>query len=918
MKGGNVSEPYYRQDAKGVLKALDTHVKKGLTKSEARKRMHTHGLNQLPKHDANSALTAYLKQYKNIPVITLLFLSFVSFIAGENQASLVLFIVGFCNALISYSQDHKAIAPIALLNDYSENKVKVVRDSGAHYIGIERVVPGDIVFIQAGDLIPADMRIIEQSNLVIDQAVVGGNGTARKFTHALSGNVPTQDRHNQAYMGSRVTNGSAYGVVIATGKQTELGILLEQQNAAQSKPSPLQKELHTIALRSAQVTILICIALLPFAAHVSSGRHNIFVLIVMIAAAMIPLGLPAIIDASLARAAHVLGRYRILINKLSAVDSLGSSSVAFIAVDSMLMQPQVTATEIVTGQLPYRVGGNGFRPNGVIKNRHGKTVLKDDLKSMELLFACGVFTSDAQLLESHKTNADWKIIGNNADAALLTLARKAGLNENSLRQQHEEVKLFPYDAARKRLSSVRIYEDSDQLFVFVKGSPEHLLHRCDSLWTIHGKRRMSVKDRDQIDKQRHAWALDAKQSVGLAYKVLPKNTNLDTLTLEEAETNLTWLGAIALDQATHKEAQATLQKLSHTGVRTILHTDASTTIAEAIAQKLLAIKAKIPVAVISGEELQNLSEDRLLQMIASPNVILSQPNPSDYAKLVSLAAQHHIVSVVDTDDQHATTGDVNIGIGSLYTDISLATPRPNPLIKGILQSRSTYQNIQKSIASALASNVAQLIVIALSILTYITFDTPLALTIMQILAIDLVIELFPAIALAWDKPYIKNKALNHSHILTKGTLADILWSGTLIGALAFGNFIMFFMRNDLNLSAIDTYAPTLYAQATTLVFVTIVVCQIINILQRRSPHGLFTRQQFHNRALFIALIGSAVCIAAAVYNPIINSFLGTTTLYATDWLYVALAAAVFIVIREIQRYANTHHNRNHILELLKS
>lgn len=931
---GKANEPYYRLDTKHVLDLLESDIKQGLAGPEASERLGQYGPNQLQEIGKESPLRKYLRQFKDLMIVLLLVSMIISLILDDMRTAIVLFALVLFNTLIGFSQEFKAERLMESLERLVIAEAKVIRDGKRITIAANALVPGDIVYIEEGDSIPADLRILKESELSTnDFALTGESNPSRKFSHAISGNVELANRHNLVFMGTTVATGNGYGVVIGTGMQTELGRIANLSADTGADPSPLQKELNNIATRVTQGTVVLCTIILPFTIYMGLGIKNAFLYAIAIASSIIPQGLPAEINTALAQAASKLAKAKALVKKLSAVESLGATSVICTDKTGTLTKNQMTVEKLLIGHLPYSVGGTGYQPNGVIKNRHNKTIMQNDLDDLKLFFACGVFASNAHISAPDKDHADWYAIGDPTEGALQTLAHKAGLDASKLDTDHAELKEFTFDSARKRMSSIRVYDAKDHYYVFVKGAPESILHRCSDIWNIHSSRRITHKDRDLLDKQNHQWAKDAYRNLGFAYKILPKSTNLRKLTMEEAESDLTWLGMVAMVDPLRDEVPAAMEAAHRAHMNVSIITGDFAVTAEAIAKKAGLAKKGQSIIVVSGEELRQLDDGRVLHLAKRGGVIFSRVSPEDKLRIVELVKSSGTVVAVTGDGINDAPAlkraDIGVAMGRSGTDVAkqsaeivLLDDSFSTLVSAVQQGRVIFQNIKKATLSCFTSNAAELIVMLLSVAAFALFDAPFAMTVMQILAIDMIAELFPLAALGWDQAdgetmHDKPRSTK-AHILNPTTVLDLLWCGLLIGGFAFFNFAFFFTRHGVSLTSADVNYPELYAQATALTYITIVLCQLLNILQRRSRRGLFTRYQLHNKALAIAIGGSLFCVLNIIYNPLLNKYFGAAPLDTVDWLFALSAAGLFVLIRELQRHANTHHTRDHILELLRA
>ncbi len=931
--GGKVEQnlSYYRLSGEKVLKELESD-KKGLTVAEATKRLGKHGLNTLQELHKESSWHKYLRQYKDLMILLLIACVFISLFTGDKNTAIALIVLIFFNTIIGFSQEYKAEKLMESLELLVVPEAKVLRAGELIEIASSELVPGDIVYIEEGDSIPADLRLIDESELSTnDFALTGESNPSRKFTHAISAQVELANRHNLVFMGTTVATGHAHGAVISTGMQTELGRIASLSADTTTDISPLQREMNNIATRVTQGTVVLCAILMPLAIHFGLPFKAALLFAIGIASSIIPQGLPAEINTALAQAASKLAKARALVKKLSAVETLGATTIICTDKTGTLTKNQMTVEQLLIGRDSYHVTGTGYEANGTIL-QNGKKISREKLKDLSLFFVTGTFASNADVKPPDSEHATWHVIGDPTEGALITLSQKAGLDPEALDILSPELKEFAFDSARKRMSSIRQYGPHNQLYVFVKGAPENVLECSNEMWDHGHIRKLHQADRDFLMDKNTEAAKGAMRNLAYAFKVLPKGTNIKDLKMEDVESDLTYLGMVSMIDPVRDEVAEAMRDARKAHIKIAIITGDFALTAKAIAAKAgLSSKSK-EIAVVSGEELRQLDDVKVLQLVLGDGVIFSRVSPEDKLRIVELIkASGRIVAVTGdgiNDAPALKRADIGVAMGITGTDVAkqsaeivLLDDSFNTLVRAIQQGRVIFENIKKATLSCFTSNAAELVVNLTSLGAFIVFGFPLALTVMEILAIDMIAELFPLAALGWDKAdheLMSEKPRDpHDHILNKRSILDLLWCGILIGGLAFTNYAFFFWRHGIQAVDANVLTPEFYMKATALTYLTIVLCQLFNILQRRSQKGLFTRYQLHNKALWIAIAFSLFCIGNIIYNPVVAPYFGAGPLDPGDLLCAFGAAAVFVAVRELQRHANTHHTRDHILQLLK-
>lgn len=918
--GENKQLQCYRLSPDDTLARLHTSAK-GLSHTEAAERFEQFGPNALTMQGQEKWIVTYLRQFRDLMIVLLLVSALLSFYLGDARTAIVLMVLIFFNTTIGFLQEYKAEKLIESLEKLVVAKARAVRDGKEMEIAASEVVVGDVVRIEAGDSVPADLRVLTEDELSTnDFALTGESNPTRKFKHALGSDVPLSGRQNLLFMGTTVATGEGYGIVVATGMHTELGRIASLSQSTAVTLSPLQKETNNIATRVTQGTVILCAVLLPIAIHAGLAYKDAFLFAIGIASSIIPQGLPAEINTALAQAASKLAQARALVKRLSAVETLGATNVILTDKTGTLTKNEMTVEEILVGNTTYTVTGNGYEVNGTVQDASGKALSVPKLNDLELFFHTAALASNALVNPPDEEHASWHVVGDPTEGALITLARKAQINTDELHAAHAEQKEYAFDSARKRMSSVRVY--NGKRYLFVKGAPESILEQSIKLWDHGYQRSLTEKERERLLAYHEAHAAQAQRNLAFAFRVLPDTFDPQKQPLEEAEQNLTFLGIASMIDPLRDEVPAAMLAARQAHMSVSIVTGDFATTARAIAVRAKLADKPEHLTVIGGDELASLSDEQIVALVKRGGTIFSRVAPEDKLRIVALTQSSGMVVAVTGDGINDAPAlkraDIGVAMGVTGTDVAkqssdiiLLDDSFHTLVGAIQDGRTIFKNIQKGTLSCFTSNSAELVVNLVSLAAATAFHIPLALTVMQILAIDLVAELFPIAALGRDKPegdLMKEKPRKLSnHILNKQSVIDLLWCGIIIGGLAFANFLLFYWRQGLSAAHVDQHS-LINAQATSLTYLTIVLCQLANILERRSEHGIFTRYQLHNRLLWTAYGVSLLCVVLIIYSPL-NTYFGSAPLSFADWLFALLAAAIFITIREIERHTRTHSRR---------
>ncbi|MGF7229151.1 MAG: cation-translocating P-type ATPase [Candidatus Saccharibacteria bacterium] len=920
---------FYRLDPQQVLTDLQSRAD-GLTPTEAQERLQQYGGNNLHVGHTESWIVTYLRQFKDLMILLLLGSGALSFYLRDARTGTALLALVLFNTTLGFFQEFKAEKVMESLEKLVVSKASVYRDGAVIEVPSAELVVGDVVAVQEGDSVPADIRLLTEDELSTnDFALTGESNPTRKFLHAMIDEVPLANRHNLCFMGTTVATGQGTGVVIGTSMHTELGRIASLSQDTKHEDSPLQKEMNNIATRVTQGTVVLCAILLPIAIKSGLNLREAFLFAIGIASSIIPQGLPAEINTALAQAASKLARARALVKKLSAVETLGATSVILTDKTGTLTKNQMTIEQFLIGTHTYTVEGHGYEPLGDIADDTGKRLRESDRDALSLFFVTGAMASNAHINPPDAEHTTWYCIGDPTEGAAVNLAMKAGVDVATLNKRYPELKEFAFDAARKRMSSIRHYSRDGQLYVFVKGAPENILERCETVWE-HGKsRKLTHKDRTFLLAYNKELATKAMRNLAFAYRILPAGSDPTKIKLDETESHLTWLGMVSMIDPLREEVPEAMEAARQAHIKVSIVTGDYAITAQAIAARAGLTKNPDDIVVVSGQELQALSDVQVVALAQHGGVIFSRVAPEDKLRIVKLVRESkRIVAVTGdgiNDAPALKRADIGVAMGATGTDVAkqsaeiiLLDDSFHTLVGAVQQGRTIFQNIKKSTLCAFTSNAAELVVNLVSLAAATIFHVPLAMSVMEILAIDMVAELFPIAALGWDRAdgdLMHDAPRNpHDHILNKTAIMDLLWCGLLMGGFAFFNYMWFFHRHNVDASRLAITAP-LHMRATALTYLTIVLCQLLNILQRRSRDGLFSRYQLHNKQLWFAMALSGFCVLNIIYNPWVAPYFQAGSLDITDWLFALLAAALFIAIREFQRWSNAHHSREAVLAL---
>ncbi len=899
---------YYRLSPDEVLKQLKTRSK-GLSSQEAKERLEQMGGNQLAPAKHESVLITFLRQFKNLLVIMLLTSAAFSIYLKDAKTATILILIALMNASVGFFQEHKAETLMKSLEHLIVPKAKVMRDGTLAEVNSTELVDGDVIYLEGGDSVPADVRMLDETELSTnDFALTGESNPSRKFVHAISANVPLGNRHNILFMGTTVATGMGHGVVVGTGMNSELGRIASLSQTTKTEESPLQKEMNHLATRLAQGTVILAVLLTLIALKAHLGVHAAILFGIGIGAAMIPNGLVAEVSITLAQSASKLAKAKALVKKLSAVETLGATNFILTDKTGTLTKNEMTVTQLLIGRNKYDVTGTGYEANGKVVNEKGKELDEATIKDLELFFMTANLASNAKVDPPDSEHADWYVVGDPTEGALITLVRKAGFDTEKMQQDIPELKEFQFDSARKLLSSVR--KRNGQVVVFTKGAPESVIERSSELWDHGHIRKMTKADREFFKNYNEQQAEAAKRNLAFGYRILPKKAIKTKFVMEEVEQDFTFLGMVSMVDPLREAVPAAMESAHDAHIKVSIVTGDFPTTAKAIAQQA---GLSDNINIVLGDELPKLADSQILHLVEQGGAVFSRVAPEDKLRIVELVKKSgHVVAVTGdgiNDAPALKRADIGVAMGRTGTDVAkdaaeivLLDDSFGTLVGAVEQGRLTFKNIRKAARCALTDNAGELFTVLIGLATLSIFHTAPAIAAIQILAIDVVAQILPITALGWDaaqENLMREKPRNlNDHIVNKKAVGGFIGYGFMASILAYVNYLFFFARHHLSPENFNQALP-FYHQATTLTYLTLVLCLYVYLMFERSDprERFFSKYLWSNKKLLLAFAASFFLIANIIYNPWIQPYFSSGSLTLIDWLTAVGCALLYAILR---------------------
>lgn len=863
----------YQKTVDGILAELDATAE-GLPSDEAARRLEEYGPNELEEKRRKTLLMMFLDQFKDFMIIVLIAAAIVSGMIGEVADTIAIIVIVILNAIIGFVQEYRAEKAMEALKKMAAPSATVVRNGAPMEIAASELVPGDIVILEAGKVVPADMRLFDSASLQIEEAALTGESVpVSKHTELIEEEgIPLGDRKNIAFKGTVVTYGRGKGIVVATGMGTELGKIAAMLQEEEEVKTPLQKRLASFGKRLALVILGICA--IVFTAGLMRGEPAVLMLLtaISLAVAAIPEALPAVVTISLALGAKKMVRQNSLIRKLPAVETLGS--VTYICSDKTgtLTMNRMTVEEIYVEGM-------------ILKLREGKTGMKNfsprDVSDPWTLFYIAMALSN----DARKT-AEGEFLGDPTEVALLSAAEGAGFGKQSLKGSYPRVEEIPFDSERKLMTTFHRWGDG--YISFTKGAVDVILDRVSSIRTAEDGEAL---DKTKIQHVNMNMAADGLRILGIAMRTwneMPEEIDVATV-----EHDLVLIGLVGMMDPPREEAKEAVALCKKAGVIPVMITGDHPITARTIAQRL-GILDEDATAIITGRELDKLPLEEFEERVEHIRVY-ARVAPEQKLKIVkALQDRGQFVAMTGdgvNDAPALKRADIGVAMGITGTDVSkeashmiLLDDNFATIVKAVKWGRRIFDNIRKFIKYTMTSNAGEIWTIFLAPF----FGLPIPLLPIHILWINLVTDGLPGLALAAEpaEKNVMDRPPRHpkESIFAHGLGAQVIWVGLLMGG-----------------TCIFTQAwaiTTGHGHWQTMVFTVLCLSQMGNVLALRSERESFFRQGlFTNKPLLGAVLLTFALQMATIYVPFLNPIFKTEPLTLAELGFsLALSSIVFIAV----------------------
>jgi Ca2+-transporting ATPase len=913
--------PWHSQDISEIAQQLKTRLDTGLSAAEAQTRLAQHGPNELREKPPTPFWKLVVEQLNNFVVILLIVASVISALLGDTIEAVVIMAIVVLNAVLGVVQESRAEKALAALKKMAAPDAETIRDGHRVRVSSRELVPGDVVLIEAGNYIPADLRLIESVNLKIDEASLTGESVAveKQATDTLKPDVPLSDRRNAAYMGTLVTYGRGKGIVVGTGMNTQMGMIAEMLQSVEEEQTPLQKKLDQLGKTLGIAAIVICAmvfgvyvlrALSHPAIELGAAIADAFLISVSLAIAAVPEGLPAIVTITLAIGMREMIKRHALIRKLAAVETLGSATMICSDKTGTLTQNEMTAVRLWVHHTEVEVSGQGYQPEGRFthsKNTRELDVLSD-VEVAGLLWAASL-ANDAALEETGAVEGKitYRMVGDPTEGALIVAAAKAGLWRSDIEQNYPRVAEVPFDSDRKRMSTIHelrhpTMDDASPMtpadhgyVVCIKGAPGGLLERTTQV--LHRKGPLPIEEHDvqEILEAGRRMGSQALRVLGVAYRKLDRLP--EQITADEIEQDLIFIGLVGMIDPARPEVKPAIDKARHAGIRTVMITGDHPDTARAIAGQIGLLRSDAQVH--TGVELEQMSDDDLIKAVAHTDVF-ARVSPTHKVRIVeAFKARDEIVAMTGdgvNDAPALKRSDIGVAMGITGTDVSketadmvLTDDNYVSIVSAVEQGRIIYSNIRKFVFYLLSCNVAEIAIIFIAALA--GWAPPL--TAIQLLWLNLLTDGAPALALATEKgdpdimqqkPRPKNEPIINRQMVIRIVVMTVALTAVVLAAYQIG------LRTSI-------------ALAETMAFVALALSELpIAYTTRSERYPLFKLGVFSNKWMQRAVGLSIILILAVIYVPFLQQAFDTVALTIEDWLILLPLIAIPAATAEISKF----------------
>lgn len=892
--------PWHALSLNQVLQDLDTDPHKGLTSAVAQERLARFGLNQLSEGKKETVLEMFIEQFKDFIVLTLIAAAIISGFLGEWVDATAIIGIVILNAILGVVQEYRAEKALAALKKLAAPTAQVIRDGVTKTIPSTELVPGDLIALRSGDLVPADARLVDAHMLQVEEAMLTGESTAaeKSSSDPVAPDASIADRVNLVFAGTVVARGRGHAIVTETGMKTQLGKIAGMVASIEKEETPLQKRLDQVGKQLVYAALAVVAIVFVLGVIRGDDPVQMFLVAVSLAVAAVPEGLAAVVTISLALGMRRMVQRNALIRKLPAVETLGAATFICSDKTGTLTENAMTVREYVFADRTVTVTGEGFSSAGKFY-QDGRPIDPANDRALRLALTIGARCNTSEI-QPIRDGSDYRVIGDPTEGALLIAAEKAGLLE-SIELDYDFVAELPFDSTRKRMTVICrgvAGEYQGRQIAFVKGALGSVLPFCTRIDRDGRIESLDEATRERIRKVNTQLANQTRRLLALAYRPYDETT---VPSIETVERDLIFVALVGMIDPPRAEARQAVAEAQNAGIQVALITGDHAATALAVAREV-GIVASDRNGVLTGSELERMSDEELKARALSTRVY-ARVSPEHKLRIVqALKANNQIVAMTGdgvNDAPALKEASIGVAMGITGTDVAkeasdmvLLDDNFASIVAAIREGRAIFDNIRKFIHFVLSHNIGE--VLAMFVATLIGW--PLPLLPIQILWINLVTDSLPALALGVEKaePGIMERPPRSvdERILPNSLLRLMFFQGSIVGISTLAAFAIeyFWGTGDLARAQAEAFAASILAQNV----------QAFNVRSNRL--SIFQLGPFSNRYLVGAFALVVVTLLGLIYIPPLQEIFKTVPLGLNDWVVISALAVLPLVVMEIYKF----------------
>lgn len=886
---------WYKQRPEEVYQALGTDQSQGLQESQASAALEKYGPNELKAEEKKSFAAKLLDQFKDPLIIILILASGVSAFLGDYVEAVIIIAIVLINAALSLYQEGKAEQAIEALQKMSSPNAKVIRDGHEKQIPSNMIVPGDLIRLETGDIVPADLRLVSSTNLKIDESSLTGESVPVEKDYSVHYDdvMEIGDRENLAYSSTIVSYGRGMGVVVETGHGTEIGKIATRIQSVEEEQTPLQRKLNVLSKQLGMIVLVVCMMVLVLGVIYKHEIYEMFMMAISLAVAAIPEGLAAIVTIVLSLGMGRMAERNAIVKKLLAVETLGTTTVICSDKTGTLTQNEMTVTKIFVDRQTLNVSGTGYDPVGEI-TEGDRIISEEQVPSLFTLMSIAALANDAKL---ENIGNSYKMIGDPTEGALISLAGKKDLVKDKLEADYPRIKEIPFDSDRKMMTTFHENFLPGKVVSFTKGAPDLILDRCSHILVGGKVEELTSSLREEILAKNSEFALQALRVLAFAFR------KFDALPIEidhqHIEKDMIFVGLTGMIDPARPEAKEAIKECKSAGIIPIMITGDYLETAYAIGRDLGI--ADSPDDAIMGRELNTMNDEELRQIVKEKQ-IFARVSPENKVQIVTALKENgHIAAMTGdgvNDAPAIKKADIGISMGITGTDVAkntsdviLTDDNFATIVNAVEEGRIIYSNIKKFVSFLLSCNIGEVLIVFIAIL----INVPLPLSPIQLLWLNLVTDSFPALALGveqgeadiMDQPPRDpaEPIIDKMAGIGIGLQAIAITIATL-GAYFYG----------MRAYGADTDGSRMMA------FSTLICAELLRAYSARSSHYTLVKIGFFsNKAMVGATAFSFVLLLIVLYVPFMRNLFNVVAPTLMDWGVILGFALIPLLAGEISK-----------------